>query len=101
MSLGKSEATAAAIVPLSFAPRAYQFDWNHDIVVINDITTTVKGAHVRLCHSRVMLVRAYPRESKAMVFDAYDKALAIFGGGACTKGIYDNMVGVLGTGSPR
>ena len=87
----ESEATAAAYVPLSFAPgEAYQFDWSHEIVVIDGVTTTVKVAHVRLCHSRMMFVRAYPRETQEMVFDAHDKAFAFFGG-ACTRGIYDNM----------
>ena len=87
----ESEATAAAFVPLSFAPgEAYQFDWSHEVVVIDGVTTTVKVAHVRLCHSRMMFVRAYPRESQEMVFDAHDRAFALFGG-ACTKGIYDNM----------
>jgi hypothetical protein len=53
--------TAAAFVPLSFAPgEAYQFDWSHEIVVMNGATTTVKVAHVRLCHSRMMFFRAYP-----------------------------------------
>ena len=87
----ESEATAAAYVPLSFAPgEAFQFDWSHEIVVIDGVTTTVKVAHVRLCHSRMMFVRAYPRETQEMVFDAHDKAFAFFGG-ACTRGIYDNM----------
>ena len=50
-------------VPLTFAPgEAYQFDWSHEIVVMDGVTTTVKVAHVRLCHSRMMLVRAYPRD---------------------------------------
>jgi hypothetical protein len=30
----------------------------------------VKVAHVRLCHSRMLFVRAYPRETQEMVFDA-------------------------------
>jgi transposase len=34
-------------------------------------------------------VRAYPRETQEMVFDAHDKAFA-FLGGACARGIYDN-----------
>jgi hypothetical protein len=42
------------------------------------VTTTVKVAHVRLCHSRMPFVRAYPRESQEMVFDAHDKAFAFF-----------------------
>ncbi|HME21999.1 MAG TPA: IS21 family transposase [Acetobacteraceae bacterium] len=83
--------TAAAFVPLSFAPgEAYQFDWSHEIVVMSGVTVTVKVAHVRLCHSRMMFVRAYPRETQEMVFDAHERAFAFFKG-ACTRGIYDNM----------
>jgi transposase len=83
--------TAAAFVPLSFAPgEAYQFDWSHEIVVMNGATVTVKVAHVRLCHSRMMSARAYPRETQEMVFDAHERAFAFFRG-ACTRGIYDNM----------
>jgi transposase len=80
-----------AYVPLSFAPgEAYQFDWSHEIVVMNGVTVTVKVAHVRLCHSRMLFVRAYPRETQEMVFDAHDRAFAFFKG-TCTRGIYDNM----------
>jgi transposase len=83
--------TAAAFVPLSFAPgEAYQFDWSHEIVVMSGVTVTVKVAHVRLCHSRMMFCRAYPRETQEMVFDAHEHAFAFFRG-ACTRGIYDNM----------
>ena len=83
--------TAAAYVPLSFAPgEAYQFDWSHEIVVLSGVTVTVKVAHVRLCHSRMMFIRAYPRETQEMVFDAHERAFALFKG-ACTRGIYDNM----------
>ena len=82
---------AQAFVPLSFAPgEAYQFDWSHEVVVINGVTMKVKAAHVRLCHSRMMFVRVYPRESQEMVFDAHDRAFAFFKG-AGTRGIYDNM----------
>jgi transposase len=82
---------AQAFVPLSFAPgEAYQFDWSHEIVLINGTTVAVKVAQVRLCHSRMLFVRAYPRESQEMVFDAHDRAFAFFKG-ACTRGIYDNM----------
>ena len=80
-----------AYVPLFFAPgEAYQFDWSHEIVLIDGVTVKVKVAHLRLCHSRMMFVRAYPRESQEMVFDAHDRAFAFFKG-ACTRGIYDNM----------
>ncbi|MBU6496980.1 MAG: IS21 family transposase [Burkholderiales bacterium] len=87
----RAVATADAYVPLSFAPgEAYQFDWSHEVVLINGVTVTVKVAHVRLCHSRMLFVRAYPRETLEMVFDAHDRAFAFFRG-ACTRGIYDNM----------
>jgi len=69
---------------------AYQFDWSHEIVLINGTTVTVKVAHVRLCHSRMLYVRAYPRETQEMVFDAHDRAFSFFKG-SCTRGIYDNM----------
>src|SRR3954466_9820754 len=83
--------SAAAFVPLSFTPgEAYQFDWSHEVVLIDGTTVTVKVAHVRLCHSRMLFVRAYPRETQEMVFDAHDRAFAFFRG-ACTRGIYDNM----------
>ena len=82
---------AAAFVPLTFAPgEAYQFDWSHEVVLLNGTTVTVKVAHVRLCHSRMLFVRAYPRETQEMVFDAHDRAFAFFRG-ACRRGLYDNM----------
>jgi transposase len=87
----RGHSTAAAYVPLSFAPgEAYQFDWSHEIVLLNGATVTVKAAHVRLCYSRMLFVRAYPRETQEMVFDAHDRAFALFKG-ACERGIYDNM----------
>src|ERR1700687_4061508 len=87
----RGHSTAAAYVPLTFAPgEAYQFDWSHEIVLLNGVTVTVKAAHARLCHSRMLFVRAYPRETQEMVFDAHDRAFALFKG-TCGRGIYDNM----------
>lgn len=87
----RTAASVDAFVPLSFAPgEAYQFDWSHEVVVLKGATTTVKVAHVRLCHSRMLFVRAYPRETQEMVFDAHDRAFAFFRG-TCRRGIYDNM----------
>src|SRR5712692_673024 len=68
----RGHSTAAAFVPLSC------------------VTVIVKAAHVRLCHSRMLFVRVYPRETQEMVFDAHDRAFALFKG-ACGRGIYDNM----------
>src|SRR6266516_794430 len=91
MAKERGQSTAAAYVPLSFAPgEAYQFDWSHEVVLLNGVTVMVKAAHVRLCHSRMLFVRVYPRETQEMVFDAHDRAFALFKG-ACGRGIYDNM----------
>jgi transposase len=93
------EATAAAYVPLSFAPgEAYQFDWSHEVVLLSGVTVIVKVAHVRLCHSRMLFVRAYPRETQEMVFDAHDRAFALFKG-TCGRGIL--AIGRWSTSSPR
>ena len=105
-SKATSEASADAYVPLRrrrtfgwggrapsvrrFDPgEAFQFDWSHEIAVIDEVTTRIKVAPVRLSHSRMVFVRAYPRETQEMVFDAHDKAFAFFGG-ACARGIYDS-----------
>jgi transposase len=82
---------ATAYVPLTFAAgEAYQFDWSHEVVVLRGVAVTVKVAHLRLCHSRMLFVRAYPRETQEMVFDAHDRAFA-FIRGSCQRGLYDNM----------
>ena len=55
------QATAAAYVPLSFAPgEAFQFDWSHEVVLLNGTTMIVKVAHVRLCHSRMLFCARLP-----------------------------------------
>jgi transposase len=79
----RAAATAAAFVPLSFvSAEAYQFDWSHEVVLIAGVTVTVDVAQVRLCHSRMLFVRAYPRETQEMVFDAHDRAFPLFKGPA-------------------
>src|SRR5450432_3468424 len=41
----RGESTAAAYIPLSFAPgEAYQFDWSHEVVLLNGVTVIVKVA---------------------------------------------------------
>jgi transposase-like protein len=50
----RGQATAAAYVPLSFAPgEAYQFDWSHEVVLLNGTTVIVKVAHVRFSNRPV------------------------------------------------
>ena len=93
----RSLSPAQAHVPLSFAPgEAYQFDWSHEHAVLAGTTTRVKAAHMRLCHSRMFLVQIYPREGQEMVFDAHERAFRFFGG-ACWRGIYDNMKTAVNT----
>jgi hypothetical protein len=90
-------AMAQAYVPLSFAPdEADQFDWSHEVVLINETTVTVKVAHVRRCDSRMLFVRACRRETQEMVFDAHNRAFAFFRG-TCMRGIHDNMKTVVET----
>ena len=80
-----------AFVPLVFAPgEAFQFDFSHEDVEIADQPLRVKVAHVRLCASRAIYLRAYPRETQEMVFDAHQRAFTFFGG-VPLRGIYDNM----------
>jgi len=50
----------------------------------------VQVAHVRLCASRGGYVRAYPRATQEMVFDAHASGFAFFGD-VPARGIYDNM----------
>jgi hypothetical protein len=55
-------ATAAAFVPLSFAPgEACPLDWIHEVVLIDGVTTVAKVAQVRLCHGRMLSVRTPAR----------------------------------------
>ncbi len=51
---------------------------------IDGVTTMAKVAHMRLCHSRMPFLRAYPREAQEMVFDAHEKAFQFFKG-ACQR----------------
>ena len=84
----RGTASSDAFIPLSFDPgEASQFDWSIEIVVLHGTTTPVQ---MRLCHSRMPFVRAYPRQSQEMVFDAHDRAFAFYRG-TCQRGIYDNM----------
>ena len=42
----RGHSTAAAYVPLTFAPgEAYQFDWSHEIVLLSGVTVTVKAGY--------------------------------------------------------
>jgi transposase len=87
----RARVPAQAFVPMSFAPgEAYQFDWSHETITLQGLPLMVKAAHMKLSHSRMPFVRTYFRETQELVFDAHDRAFAFYGG-ACRRGIYDNM----------
>ena len=80
-----------AFIPQQFAPgEAYQFDWSEEFVRIGAAPRKLRLAQMKLCYSRQPFVRAYPRETQEMVFDAHNRAFAWYGG-SCECGIYDNM----------
>jgi hypothetical protein len=87
---GKASRERLTLIRLCEELRGCGYGRGYDAVRLNGTTVTVKVAHVRLCHSRMLFVRAYPRETQEMVFDAHDRAFALFKG-TCQRGIYDNM----------
>ena len=46
--------------------------------MLSGAAAVVKVEHIRLCHSRMLFVRAYPRETQEMVFDAHDRSVVNF-----------------------
>ena len=80
---------APAFIPLMFRPgEAYQFDWSHEDVEIAGKPMRVKVAHMRLCASRAIYVRAYPRETQEMLFDAHARAFAFWGSVGVSPAVY-------------
>ena len=91
-------------MPLHFAPGdAFQFDWSEDFAVLGGERAKLQMAHIKLSHSRVFLLRAYPLQTHEMLFDAHWHAFRVFGG-VPARGIYDNMktaVDRVGRGKER
>ncbi len=56
VNLNRSACPSEGRAPAS-SNQTYQFDWNHEVVVLGGVTTAVKVAHLRLCHSRMFFVR--------------------------------------------
>ena len=78
-------------VPLAFGPgEAFQFDWSEEHAVIGSERTKLQVAHLKLCHSRAFLVRAYLLQTHEMLFDAHNHGFRVLGG-VPRRGIYDNM----------
>jgi len=91
-------------VPLLFGPgEAFQFDWSEDWAVIGRVRTKLQVAQFKLSHSRAFVLVAYPLQTHEMLFDAHNRAFAVFGG-VPRRGIYDNMktaVDRIGSGKAR
>lgn len=91
----ESGGVSAAFIPLSFDPgEAFQFDWSYEQIELGGFNIKIKIAQFRLCHSRMPFCIAYMRETLEMVLDAHIKAFSFFGG-ACRRGIYDNLKTVV------
>lgn len=86
---------SAAYIPLSFDPgEAFQFDWSYEQIELGGVNVKIKIAQFRLCNSRMPFCVAYTRETLEMVLDAHIRAFSFFGG-ACRRGIYDNLKTVV------
>jgi hypothetical protein len=100
----RGSAKAEACVPLSFAPgEAYQFDWSHEIVVMNGTTVKrtsgsaiagccsygrIRGRRRRWCSTPTHGNATHPQCGRSS--SDRRRAFAFFKG-TCTRGIYDNM----------
>ena len=91
-------------MPLVFAPgEALQFDWSEAWAVIGGARQKLTVAQFKLCHSRALMLRAYPWMTHERLFDAHNHALAALGG-VPKRGIYDHMktaVDKVGRGKAR
>lgn len=93
----KTDSSAEVFIPLTFDPgEAFQFDWSYEQIELGGVNVKIKIAQFRLCHSRMPFCIAYTRETLEMVLDAHIKAFSFFGG-ACRRGIYDNLKTVVTT----
>ena len=85
------------------AGEAFQFDWSEDWAIIGGERTKLQVAHVKLSHSRALILRAYPQQTHEMLLDAHNHAFRVLGG-VPRRGIYDNMrtaVDKVGRGKNR
>ncbi len=66
------QAQVKAFVPPHFGlGEASQFDWAEEHLVIGGVWRKILAAHLKLCSSRAFVLRAYPKQSHEMLFDAY------------------------------
>lgn len=90
-----AEQSIKAFIPLSFTPgEAFQFDWSYEQIELAGCNVKVKVAQFRLSHSRMPFCVAYVRETLEILLDAHVRSFDFYGG-ACRKGIYDNLKTVV------
>lgn len=78
-------------VPQSYEPgEEAQFDWGEAKVYLNGVLLTVYLFCVRLCHSKVSFVRAYPHMQMEAFLDGHVQAFEFFGG-VPHRAAYDNL----------
>ena len=84
----RARVPAHAYVPLSFDPgEAYQFDWSHETITLQELPLVIKAAHMTLSHSRMPLVRADFRETQELVLTRMTRrshSMAAYAGAAST-----------------
>jgi hypothetical protein len=73
----ETKTSTDAYIPLTFAPgEAYQFDWSHEVVLINGTTVIVKVAHLRLCHEIIATAVKRQHEPQRIVGDLLSAEIA-------------------------
>jgi hypothetical protein len=69
-----------AFVPLAFLPgEAFQLDWSEDWALIGGERTKLQVARFKLSYSRAFILRAYPQQTREMLFDAHNHAFRVLG----------------------
>ena len=86
----RGQSTAAAYVPLFFAPgEAFQFDWSHEVVLLSGVTVTVRlpmSGSATAGYRSCVPIRARPKRW------CLTRTIGrLPSRGACRRGIYDNL----------
>ena len=99
---GATDLWSRRVVPLASAGPTFQFDcW--DDWADRPASDELRVAQVQLSYSRAFFLRAYPRQTHEMLFDAHNHAFRVLGG-VPRRGIYDNMrtaIDKVGRGKER
>ena len=92
MEHGPRTRIGRGLIPLSFAPgEAYQFDWSHEVVVLNGVTDDGEGG-ARPAVPQPDAVRAGAiRARRRRWCSTRTTGPSRFFKGTCRRGIYDNM----------